>query len=178
LRAGIIYEDAGTLWQVLSYDHIKLGRGSATIKIKVRNVRNGATTEKSFINGAKVNNVSVVKKELQYLYQDEDSVYFMHPETFEQIAVSLHVIDGAAFLQEGQTYPVSFYGNEALGVILPPKVDLAVTDTAPGVKGNSASNVFKDATLENNQTVKVPLFINVGDKIRVDTRTGAYTERA
>lgn len=178
LRAGIIYEDAGILWQVISYEHIKLGRGSATIKVKVKNVRSGTTTEKSFINGAKVNDVQVLKKELQYLYKDEENVFFMYPETFEQITIPLKVIDGADFMIEGHTYPVSFYGEEALSVLLPPKVELEVTDTAPGVKGNSASNVFKDAVLENGQTVKVPLFINVGDRIRVDTRTGAYTERA
>ncbi len=178
LRPGIIYEADGTLWQVVSYEHIKLGRGSATIKVKIKNVRSGSTMEKSFINGAKVNDVSVIKKELQYLYQDEDSAYFMYTDTYEQIAIPVKVVDGAKFLKEGQTYPVSFYGEEALSVLLPPKVELAVTDTAPGVKGNSASNVFKEATLENGMNVKVPLFINVGDRIRVDTRTGAYTERA
>ncbi len=178
LRPGIIYEDAGTLWQVVSYEHIKLGRGSATIKVKIKNVRSGSTMEKSFINGARVNDVSVVKKELQYLYKDEESAYFMHSDTYDQIAIPLKVVDGASFLKEGQSYPISFYGEEALSVLLPPKVELAIADTAPGVKGNSASNVFKDATLENGMNVKVPLFINVGDRIRVDTRTGAYTERA
>jgi len=178
LRAGTIFEADGQLWQVLSYEHIKLGRGSATIKVKVRNVRTGATTEKGFINGAKVNDVQVFKKEVQYLYKDGDVAYFMYPTTFEQITIPLKVISGDSFLKEGETYTVSFLEDEALEVMLPPKVDLAVTDTAPGVKGNSASNVFKDAILENGMKVKVPLFIDIGDKIRVDTRTGSYTERA
>lgn len=178
LRPGIIYEDDGILWQVVSYEHIKLGRGSATIKVKVKNVRSGSTMEKSFINGAKVNDVSVLKKDLQYLYKDDDSAYFMHPETFEQIVIPLKVLDGAQFLIEGLSYPISFYGEEALSVMMPPKVELTVTDTSPGVKGNSASNVFKDAILENGITIKVPLFINVGDRVRVDTRSSAYTERA
>lgn len=178
LRNGVIYTEEGNLLQVLSFEHIKMGRGSANIKVKVRNLRTGSVTEKSFINTAKVQDVQVFKKELQYLYKDEDNAYFMNPETFDQITVSLKIISGEAFLKEGDTYPISFHGEEALDVILPPKVDLKVTDTAPGVKGNSASNVFKDATLENGITVKVPLFINVGDKVRVDTRTGAYTERA
>lgn len=178
LRGGAIFTEEGNLFQVLSFEHIKMGRGSANIKVKVRNLRSGSVTEKSFINTAKVQDVSVFKKELQYLYKDADSAYFMNPQTFDQITIPLAVIAGEAFLKEGETYPISFHQDEALDVIIPPKVDLQVSDTAPGVKGNSASNVFKDATLENGITVKVPLFINVGDKIRVDTRTGAYTERA
>lgn len=178
LRGGAIYEDDGNLLQVISFEHIKMGRGSANIKVKVRNLRTGSVTEKSFINSAKVQDVQVLKKELQYLYKDDDNVYFMHPTTFEQISVPLTIIPEHAFLQEGEIYPVAFSGEEALSVVMPPKVVLKVIDTAPGVKGNSASNVFKDATLENNLTVKVPLFINVNDSVRVDTRTGAYTERA
>jgi len=179
LRAGTIYEDEGQLLQVLSYEHIKLGRGSANIKVKVKNLRSGSITEKSFINGAKVNDVSVIKKDMQYLYQDEEGAYFMNPTTFEQVTVPLRILgQEATFLQEGTTYPISFHEDEALAIVMTPKVVLKVVDTAPGVKGNSASNVFKEAQLENGISVKVPLFINVGDSVRVDTRTGAYTERA
>lgn len=178
LRPGTIFNEDGTLWMVMSYEHIKLGRGSATIKVKVKNLRSGATTEKSFINGAKVNDVQVLKRELQYLYKDEESAYFMDPATYEQITVPLKIVDGDEFLKEGQSYPISFHDDEALSIILSPKVDLKVVETAPGVKGNSASNVFKDAKLENGISVKVPLFIDIGDTVRVDTRTGQYTERA
>lgn len=178
LRAGAIYEDSGNLLQVLSFEHIKMGRGSATIKVKVKNLRTGSISEKGFINGQKVQDVSVIKKEMQYLYQDGDNVYFMDPASFEQITIPLKIIPEADYLREGQSYPVSFKDTEALSLIMTPKVELKVVDTAPGVKGNSASNVFKDATLENGIKTKVPLFINVGDVIRVDTRTGAYTERA
>lgn len=178
LRAGTIFEESGNLLQVISFEHIKMGRGSANIRVKVRNLRSGSVTEKSFINSAKVQDVQVLKKELQYLYKDEDAVYFMHPETFEQIAVPLNIIPENAFLKEGEMYPVSFKDNEPLSIVMPPKVELKITDTAPGVKGNSASNVFKDAILENGLTVKVPLFIDIGDSVRVDTRTGSYTERA
>lgn len=178
LRAGTIFEQDGELWQVLSYEHIKLGRGSATIKVKVKNLKTGSTTEKGFINGAKVHDVTVDKKELQFLYKDEGNAYFMYPTTYEQITIPLKIIEGDAFLKEGDTYMIAFLDDEALSIALPPKVVLQVTDTAPGVKGNSASNVFKDAVLENGIKTKVPLFINMGDKIRVDTRTGAYTERA
>ena len=178
LRAGIIYEEDGSLLQVISYEHIKMGRGSANIKVKVKNLRSGSTTEKSFINTARVNDVSVIKKDHQYLYKDSESAYFMNPQTFEQITVLLNVIDGEKFLKEGETYSISFLGEEALSIMMPPKVVLSVIETAPGVKGNSATNVFKDAVLENGLTTKVPPFIRIGDKVRVDTRTGAYTEKA
>jgi elongation factor P len=178
LRAGIIFEENGSLLQVLSYEHIKVGRGSANIKVKVKNLRSGSTTEKSFINTAKVSDVTVLKRDHQYLYRDSDSAYFMNPVSFEQISVPLNVIEGDKYLKESETYSISFLGDEALSVTLPPKVVLIVTETAPGVKGNSATNVFKDATLENGLTVKVPPFIKTGDKVRVDTRTGAYTEKA
>lgn len=178
LRSGTIFKDQGNIFQVLSYEHIKMGRGSANIKVKVKNVKSGATTEKSFINGAKVDDVSVIKREYQYLYKDGEFAYFMNPQTYEQINVPLKVIDGDEFLKEGENYSISFLGEEPLSILLPPKVVLTITETEPGVKGNSATNVFKDATLENGLTIKVPPFISVGDKIRIDTRTGAYTERA
>lgn len=178
LRTGAIYEEAGNLLQVLAFEHIKMGRGSATIKVKVKNLRTGSISEKGFVNGQKVQDVSVIKKEMQYLYQDGESVYFMDPVSFEQVTIPLRIIPESPYLKEGQNYPISFKDTEALSIVMTPKVDLKVVDTAPGVKGNSASNVFKDATLENGIKTKVPLFINVGDVIRVDTRTGAYTERA
>jgi len=122
LRAGIIFEENGSLLQVLSYEHIKVGRGSANIKVKVKNLRSGSTTEKSFINTAKVNDVSVLKRDNQYLYKDEDVAYFMNPQTFEQISVPLNVIEGEQFLKEGETYSISFLGDEALSVTLPQKL--------------------------------------------------------
>jgi elongation factor P len=178
LRAGTIFKDNGNLLQVLAYEHIKMGRGSANIKVKVKNLRSGSTTEKSFINGAKVDDLTVLKREYQYLYKDEDNAYFMDPQTYEQISVSQKVIDGSEFLKEGNCYSISFLDAEPLSIILPPKVVLTVIETAPGVKGNSATNVFKNATLENGLTTKVPPFIGIGDKVRIDTRTGAYTEKA
>lgn len=178
LRQGAIYEENGNLLQVLAFEHIKMGRGSATIKVKVKNLRTGSISEKGFVNGQKVQDVSVVKREMQYLYQDAESVYFMDPASYEQISIPLHIVPEAQYLKEGQSYPISFRDTEALSIVMPPKVELEVVDTAPGVKGNSASNVFKDATLENGVKTKVPLFITIGDTIRVDTRTGAYTERA
>lgn len=178
LKAGITYKEDGALLQVISYEHIKMGRGSANIKVKVKNLSNGSTVEKSYINGAKVNDVMVVKKELQFLYKDEDNAYFMNPQTYEQISMPLKRIEADQFLKDGEIFPVSFLDDQPLSVQLPPKMVFTVVDTSPGVKGNSATNVFKDAELENGIKTKVPLFITIGDSIRVDTRTGAYTEKA
>lgn len=178
LKAGTIFEDSGQLFKVLSYEHIKMGRGSANIRVKINNIRTGATIEKSFINGAKVNDVVVLKKDLQYLYKDNENAYFMDPVGFDQITVPLKTIGNDFFyLKEGETFNISFREDEALSINLPPKMDFKVVETAPGVRGNSATNVFKEAVLENGLTVKVPLFIKEGDKVRVDTRSGSYTER-
>ncbi len=178
LRSGTIFEESGNLFQVLSYEHIKMGRGSANIKVKVKNLKNGSTTEKSFINGARVNNVQVFKREIQYLYKDSESAYFMDPKSFEQIAIPLLLMgEDVAYLKEGESYNVSFMGNEPLALNLPPKMDFVITEADPGVKGNSASNIYKDATLDNGLRTRVPLFIKPGDKVRIDTRTGEYSQK-
>lgn len=179
LRAGTIFEDQGQIFQVISYEHIKMGRGSANIKVKVKNVRSGSTTDKSFINSAKVQDLRIDKKDLQYLYKDSENAYFMDPVTFDQVPISLSVIgDDQFYLKEEDTYTISFLGEEALSLNLPPKMIFKVIETGGGVRGNSATNVFKDAVLENGLNVKVPLFVSEGDKIKIDTRTGAYSEKA
>ncbi len=178
LRAGTAYEEDGNLYKVLAFEHIKMGRGSANIKVKVKNLRSGSTTEKGYTNGAFVDDINLVKREFQFLYKDGDSAYFMDPRTFEQKVVPLKTLSGIEFLKETETVYLEFSGDEALDLILPPKITLKVADTTPGVKGNSASNVYKDATLENGITTRVPLFINLGDSIVVDTRDGSYTKRA
>ncbi len=178
LKSGTIFEDQGQVFAVLSYEHIKMGRGSANIKVKVRNVRSGATTEKSFINGAKVQNLQINKKQLQYLYKDDSFAYFMDPLSFEQAQVPLKIMGGDhKFLKEGESFYVAYLSDEPLSLELPPKMEFEITDTGPNIKGNSASNIYKDATLENNIVTKVPLFLKVGDKVRIDTRTGAYSEK-
>ncbi len=178
LRSGTAFEEDGQIFQVISYEHIKMGRGSANIKVKVRNLRSGSITEKSFISGAQVAPAQLQNREYQFLYKDEENAFFMDPQTFDQQEVSLKKLHGHEFLQEGMTVVVQFYDDEALGMQLPPKITLKVSETAPGVKGNSASNVYKDATLENGMKVRVPLFINVGDEVVIDTRDGSYTRRA
>jgi elongation factor P len=178
LRAGTAYQEDGQFFTVLSYEHIKMGRGSANIKVKVKNLKTGSIVDKSYINGAKIQDIHVVKKDMQYLYKDEDAVYFMDQETFEQISIPLKIVPEHIYLKEGETFTVSFLNNEPLTVLLPPKMTFKVTETAPGAKGNSATNVFKEAILENGLKTKVPLFINTGESIRVDTRSGAYSEKA
>lgn len=178
LKSGIAYEEDGQIFQVLSYEHIKMGRGSANIKVKVRNLQTGSTVEKSYISGANVKDIFLESRQLQFLYKDSDRAYFMDPRTYEQVEVPLKSLSGHEFLIEGDNAIVQMYGGEALALQLPPKVTLKVADTAPGVKGNSASNVYKDATLENGMHARVPLFIESGDSIVVDTRDGSYTKRA
>lgn len=178
LKSGTTFEEDGNIFVVLSYEHIKMGRGSANIKVKVKSLRSGSITEKSFINGARVKDVMLLKKQLQYLYKDEDGVYFMDPTTFEQVSIPLKIAIEHQYFKEGETLTVSFLGNEALSVSLPPKMDFVVAETAPAFKGNSATNVFKDAILENGMKIKVPPFIKIGEKVRIDTRSGAYTEKA
>jgi elongation factor P len=178
LKAGTTFEADGQILQVISYEHIKMGRGSANIKVKVRNLKNGAVVEKSFINGARVNDISLQKRDLQYLYKDEDAAYFMNPATYEQVSVPIALVPEHAYLKEGETFTVSFLSNEPLSVLFPPKMVFTVVDTSPAVRGNTVTNVFKDAVLDNGIKTKVPLFITIGESIRVDTRTGAYTEKA
>lgn len=178
LRPGVTFEEHGNIFEVLTYNNMHLRKTSSVVQVKVRNLKSGATTEKSFGSNGEVNPVRIEKKEFQYLYKDPQSSYFMDPKTFEQICLSNKNLSGCEYLKEGENATISFHKDEALSMILPPKVKLKVTDTNPGVKGNSATNVFKDAKLETGLKTKVPLFINIGDEIIVDTRDGSYTNRA
>lgn len=178
LRPGVTFEENGDIYQVLTYNNVHLRKTSSVVKVKIKNLTKNSTIEKSFPNNASVKPVFLEKKELQYLYKDADSGHFMNPQTFEQQAVPLENLEGINFLKEGQTVNVTFNDNKALSMLLPPKVKLKVKETDPGVKGNSATNVYKEAVLENGLKTKVPIFINIGDEIVVDTRDGSYTSRA
>ena len=178
LRPGVAFEEDGQILKVLSYEHTKLGRGSASIKVRVKNLRSGSVTDKSFINGAKVKEVDIIKKKYQYLYKDSDSAYFMDEVTYEQIQIPLAKFGSEAeYLKEGLIFPILIVGDEPLNIELPPKMEFSIAETGPNVKGNSATNIFKDAILDNGLKVRVPLFANVGDRVLVDTRTGEYSER-
>lgn len=179
LRSGIVFQDSQGVWQVESFEHIKMGRGSATIKVKAKNLRSGAISEKSFISGNKVEEAEVEKRKAQYLYQDGKDLFFMDPQTFDQFSLPLERASNLPkFIKEGVEVEVLMVSGEPVSVELPKNVILEVTEADPGERGNSVSNLMKSATVETGLSVQVPLFIKVGEKIKVDTRTSAYLERA
>ena len=178
LRAGKAFEIDGIPFIVIQYKHTKMGRGTASIKIKARNLENGSIIEKTFISGAKVAPVETQLKTAQYLYQDGDDFCFMDPKTFNQFSLPINLLDGQEkFLKEGEEFKILSWNDKALSLELPISMIFKIKDTPPGVKGNSAVNSFKKAILDNELSLDVPLFINIGDKVKVDTRTGQYMER-
>lgn len=178
LRNGTFFKEGKDIFLVVTYEHIKTGRGSGNIKLKVRNLRSGSVVEKSYITGARVDEADVEKKKAQFLYRDADNFNFMDPVSFEQFTVPSAVLgDQAKYLKDGLDVILIVTEGEALGLELPMSIVYTITETGPGEKGNTVSNVFKEATLDNGLVVKVPMFMKVGEKIKVDTRSGAYVER-
>lgn len=178
LRSGIAFEHNGSACRVVEYEHKHLSRGGGTIKIKVRDLENGRLINLTFKSGEQVQDISIERRELQYLYSEDGEYYFMDPKTYDQMNLSKKVVGKSfSFLRDGENVFVLFWGDRALDIDLPPKVNMKIIDCAPGEKGNSASNVYKNAVVEGGLSVRVPLFINLGDFIRVDTRTGEYVER-
>ncbi len=178
LRKGITIELDGRLLTILDYQHIKMGRGSAQVRLKFRDVRTGAIFEQTFQAGTRFNRARVERRPMQYLYNDGEFYHFMNTETYEQVAVPAEkVSDAARFLRESDVVDVVLYGDEVIGIELPPTVELTVTETEPGFKGDTATGATKPATLETGLVVQVPLFINPGDRIKVNTETGEYVER-
>jgi len=179
LRSGTVFQDSTGIWQVETFEHIKMGRGSATIKVKAKNLRSGAIAEKSFISGNKVEEAEAEKRKAQYLYQDAANLYFMDPATFDQFQVALvKSPDLPKFIKEGEQVEVLMIEGDPVSVEMPKNVVLSVTEADPNERGNSVSNLTKSCTVETGAVVAVPLFIKPGDKIKVDTRTGQYLERA
>ncbi len=179
LRAGTVFEDLGAPWVVIKYEHVKMGRGTATIRVKIKNLKTGSTVEKSFINGARVQDVVLDKRRGQYLYQDASGYVFMDPSSYEQFTVAADLVDEQGkFLKEGTEVDLKFYGDEPLSIALPLKMKFKVTETEPGFKGNSVTNLYKDAVIETGSHIKIPLFVNQGEEIVVNTDTGEYVERA
>src|SRR5512135_2935365 len=173
LRKGVTFELDGSLYKVLDYHHQKPGRGNATIRIKAINLRSGTTLEKTFQSGDRVQDVRLDFHNVQYLYTDGDYYHFMDLETFDQPAISSKVIgDTAGFLKEGMEVKLTFYQDEAIDIELPTSVDLTVTQAEAAVRGDTATGVTKKVTTETGAIVDVPYFVNTGDVIRVDTRTG------
>jgi elongation factor P len=178
LKRGITIELDGTLYSVLEYQHIKMGRGSAQIRLKLRDVRGGHTVERSFQATEKFQRARVERFPAQYLYNDGELYYFMNSATFDQIPVRSDVIgDSVYYMKENETYELSTYQDQPIGVELPVAVELRIAETEPGFKGDTASGGGKPAKTETGLTVQVPFFLNEGDVIKVDTRSGEYLER-
>jgi len=178
LRKGITIELDGELYQVLDYQHIKMGRGSAQVRLRLRDIRAGHTFERTFQSSEKFIRARLDFRRMQYLYNDGDLYYFMDEENYEQTPLSIPQLgDAVNYLKEGMSLEVSSYKGELVGVELPITVELQVIDTGPGFKGDTATAGNKPATLETGITIQVPLFINTGDTIKVDTRTSSYLER-
>ena len=178
LRKGVTFELDGDLFKVLDYEHHKPGRGKATIRIKARNLRSGATLDKSFISGDRVQDVRLDYHNVQYLYSDGDLYHFMDLETYEQPAIHVDVLgDSTLYLKEGLEVKLTFYQGEPLDIDLPTSVDLLVTKAGIAVRGDTATGVTKTVTTETGVEVQVPNFVEEGDSIRVDTRSGSYITR-
>ncbi len=178
LKKGIAIELDGELFNIVDYEHIKMGRGGAVVRLKLRNLRSGYSTERTFSATERFRRVYLDHRQAQYLYRDEDTLHFMDTETFDQTAMNTDQLgDDLAYLKENMVVDLLKYGDETIGVELPVTVDLEVTYTEPGFKGDTATGGNKPATTETGLKVMVPLFVEIGDVIRVDTRTGQYLER-
>lgn len=178
LRKGVTFEADGEIYRVLDYQHIKMGRGNATIRTKLRNLRTGATVERTWQSGNRVNDIRLEQRSAQYMYYDGDLYYFMDTETYDQFGLPAAVLgDAVNYLQEGMTIDISLFNGKPIAIELPTTVDLEVTETAPGFKGDTAAGGTKPARLATGVVVQVPFFVNTGDVVRVDTRTGQYVTR-
>jgi elongation factor P len=178
VRKGIIIELDGQLMKVLDWTHIKMARGSAQVRMKLQNVRKGDIVERTFQAGTRWPRARVEQRKVMYLYTDGDAYHFMDNETYDQFTVSATMLgDDTRYLKENTEVFVSMHEGEVLGVDLPVTVDLTVTQTDPGFAGDTATGARKAATLETGLVVQVPLFVNEGDTLRIDTRTGDYVTR-
>lgn len=178
-RNGVTFEMDGNVYSIIEFQHVKPGKGAAFVRTKIRNVISGAVTEKTFNPNDKYPTAFIERKYMEYLYNDGDLYYFMDSETYEQLPISPNVLgDNFRFVKENMVCKVLSYKGNVFGIEPPNFVELQVTETEPGVKGDTATNVTKPATLETGAEIKVPIFINEGEMIRVDTRTGEYMERA
>ena len=180
IKNGMCIEMNGKTFSVVEFLHVKPGKGPAFVRTKLRNLENGNVLDHTFSSGERIEPVRVERRPYQYLYEDDMGANFMHAETFEQIVIDKKLIDNVDLMREGQIVEVMFHTEkeQVLTAELPPVIDMEVTYTEPGVKGDTAStNSLKAATVDTGATIKVPLFINTGEKIRVDTRTREYKER-
>lgn len=178
-RPGVTIEVDNQVWQVVDFQHVKPGKGAAFVRAKIKNLQTGAVIERTFNAGEKLPKAQVDRRPMQYLYADGDSFNFMDTETYDQVMLTKDQLTEALnFLKENMEITVLFFNGTIIGVELPNSVDLTVVETDPGIRGDTATGGTKPAKLETGYVVKVPMFINEGDVLRIDTRSGAYIERA
>jgi elongation factor P len=178
-KNGLVIEYNNDLYIIVQFQHVKPGKGPAFVRTKLKSLKNGRVIENTFSSGVKVNVARVERRPYQYLYKDDMGYYFMHNETYEQITVNEDMIENHQFLKEGQNVEIVVHVDteNILSVDLPPFVVMEIVYSEPGVKGDTATNTLKPAKIETGATVMVPLFVNTGDKIKVDTRDSSYVER-
>lgn len=177
-KNGATFEMDGQVWQVVEFQHVKPGKGAAFVRTKIRNVISGGVIERSFSPTDKFERAHIDRRDMEYLYNDGDLAYFMDVETYEQLPLNLsQVSDALTFVKENMVCKILSYKGNVFGIEPPMFVELEVTHTEPGFKGDTATGATKPATVETGAQVKVPLFVNTGDKIKIDTRTGEYLER-
>ena len=177
-RNGVTFEMDGNVYSIIEFQHVKPGKGAAFVRTKIRNVISGAVTEKTFNPNDKYPTAFIERKDMEYSYNDGDLYYFMDTETYEQIPIGPdNLSDNFKFVKENMVCKINSYKGKIFAVEPPTFVELEITETDPGFRGDTATNVTKPATLETGAEIKVPLFINPGDKIKIDTRTGEYLER-
>ncbi|WP_017548879.1 elongation factor P [Salinicoccus carnicancri] len=178
-KTGLTVEVEGGIWRVIDFQHVKPGKGAAFVRSKLRNLRTGAIQEKTFRAGEKVGKAQIDNNKMQYLYADGDSHVFMDNNTFEQVELQASALeDELKYLKENMNVSIMMYEGEVIGVELPKTVELEVTETEPGIKGDTASGASKSATLETGLTIQVPLFVNQGDVLVINTEEGSYVSRA
>ncbi len=179
LRKGLTIQMDGDLYKITDWQHNKQGRGSAQVRLQLKNLRTGTNTERTFQAGAKFDDVRLERRELQFLYADGDVFNFMDPETYEQLSLSADLLgDAVNYMRENENIDVLMHDDAFVDIDLPAAVVLTVTESEPGVKGDTATGATKPAKLETGLVVNVPLFINEGDRVKVDTRSSKYLERA
>lgn len=178
LKKGVLFQLDGVPYRVVEYNQKVMGRGGSIVNVRIKSVLDGKVLEKTFKGNEQLESADVTTQNVQYLYNDGSVFYFMNQETFEQFEVSADLVgDGAGYIKEGDIVQLQFFNGQAINVELPKNVPLLVTYTENAVKGDTSTNITKDATLETGITIKVPAFIKQGDVISVDTATGAYRER-
>jgi elongation factor P len=177
-RNGLVILMEGELYTMVEFQHVKPGKGVAFVRTRLKNVKTGRVIDRTFRSGDKVEDIRLEKKKMQFLYKSEDEFVFMDMHSYDQSNVDRNVVaDAANFLKDGMEVEILFHGKEPIGVELPIFVDLKIVKSDPGIKGDTASGGSKPATLETDTVIQVPLFVEEGEVVKVDTRTGAYVER-